>query len=34
MEVPKTKFSELDQDEKQYLQTLKEEYIYDLKSYD
>jgi hypothetical protein len=31
---PETKFSELDQDEKQHLQTLKEEYAYDLKSYD
>jgi len=29
-----TKFSKLDQDEKQHLQTLKEEYAYDLKSYD
>ena len=32
-DLPETKFSELDQDEKQHLQTLKEEYAYDLKSY-
>jgi hypothetical protein len=28
-----TRFSKLDQDEKQHLQTLKEEYAYNLKSY-
>jgi hypothetical protein len=33
-DLPETRFSELDQDEKQHLQTLKEEYAYDLKSYD